>query len=270
MNDLHGGEIFAAIVAIGVIAMVVAVIVRSRPAGAAPQRFSHTTIYDWQHGLLYQDGRFARLLPAGRYYNGFFVSGRRAFYAIPKADQLLAVGPVEAVSADKLVLRLSATATFSIVDVRTAFEHEHKQHITHAVQQALIGLAAECSVETLLAERAKLGEALLALIPSPVKGCEIKAATIAALTLPPELRRLFSEVERAKLEGLAALERARGEQAALRSLANAARMLKGNPELMNLRILQALSAPAGKSKPTLVIGQSALFPVREGEEPQQD
>ncbi|MFI5014214.1 MAG: SPFH domain-containing protein [Hyphomicrobiales bacterium] len=269
MDSPHGGEILSGIAALVVIVVVVVAIVRARPATAAAKRFSHTTIYDWQHGLLYEDGRFARLLPAGRYYNGFFMQGRRSFYAVPKPDQLLPVGPVEAVSADRLVLRLSASVTFSIVDVRTAFEQDHKQHITLAVQQALIALAAERSLETLLAERSKFAEALRALIPSPIKGCEIKAAIITALTLPPELRRLFSEVERAKLEGQAALERARGEQAALRSLANAARMLKGNPELMNLRILQTLSAPAGKSKPTLVIGQSALFPVREGEEPQE-
>ncbi len=34
-------------------------------------------------------------------------------------------------------------------------------------------------------------------------------------------------------EGLAALEKARGETAALRHLANAARMINGNPSLMS-------------------------------------
>jgi len=83
----------------------------------------------------------------------------------------------------------------------------------------------------------------------------------SSVTLPPEIRRLFTEVERAKLEGLATLERARGEHAALRSLANAARMLKGNPELMNLRLLQALAAANGKRPPTLVLGQGSLLPI---------
>ena len=82
-----------------------------------------------------------------------------------------------------------------------------------------------------------------------------------AVVLPPEVRRLLTEVERAKLEGQASLERARGEQAALRSLANAARMLKGNPELMNLRVLQAMSGTTGRTQPTLVLGQGALLPI---------
>ncbi len=56
-----------------------------------------------------------------------------------------------------------------------------------------------------------------------------------------ELKKSFSEVVRARQEGQAALERARGETAALRNLANAARMLENNPALQNLRWLQAVS-----------------------------
>jgi hypothetical protein len=68
---------------------------------------------------------------------------------------------------------------------------------------------------------------------------------------------------RARQEGLAALERARGEQAALRSLANAAKMLDGNPALMNLRILQTLSASQGTTPPpTVVLGvPTGLVPL---------
>ncbi|MFT3988485.1 hypothetical protein [Aestuariivirga sp.] len=85
--------------------------------------------------------------------------------------------------------------------------------------------------------------------------------------LSAETRKLYSEFERARLEGLAALERARGEQASLRSLANAARMLKGNPELMNLRLLQALQGQPGKAPPTLVLGASSgILPVSPDEE----
>jgi len=56
---------------------------------------------------------------------------------------------------------------------------------------------------------------------------------------------------KARKEGEAALERARGETAALRSLANAARMLQDNPQLMQLRMLQAMGESAGN---TLVVG----------------
>jgi len=89
------------------------------------------------------------------------------------------------------------------------------------------------------------------------------------VALSAELRRLITDVERAKREGLAALERARGEQASLRSLANAARLLKGNPELAQLRVLQALQTGPGKLPPTLVLGGGGVLPLRAAE-PQPD
>ena len=49
-------------------------------------------------------------------------------------------------------------------------------------------------------------------------------------------------VLKAKQEGQAALERARGESAALRNLANAARLIEGQPALATLRFLQTLEA----------------------------
>src|ERR1051326_4486031 len=47
---------------------------------------------------------------------------------------------------------------------------------------------------------------------------------------------------KSKQEGQAALERARGESVALRNLANAAKLLESNPALLNLRLMQTLSA----------------------------
>jgi hypothetical protein len=63
---------------------------------------------------------------------------------------------------------------------------------------------------------------------------------------------------KAKQEGQAALERARGESALLRNLANAARVLEGNPALMNLRLMQSLSA-AQNAGNTLVLGMPGGF-----------
>jgi len=71
-------------------------------------------------------------------------------------------------------------------------------------------------------------------------------------------------VLKAKQEGQAALERARGESAALRNLANAARVLEGNPALMNLRLMQSLTA-AQNAGNTLVLSMPGGFvPLKNG------
>jgi regulator of protease activity HflC (stomatin/prohibitin superfamily) len=72
---------------------------------------------------------------------------------------------------------------------------------------------------------------------------------------PAEIKKAQAEVVVARAQGLAALERARGETAALRNLANAAALLKDNPALLQLRLVQQLAATAGH---TVVFGQAPL------------
>lgn len=224
-------------------------------------------VHEWEHGLLYVDGRFSETLPPGRYRVAGF--SERLVLTLPRFERFETFGPVEATSLDSLSFRLSGVIAYTINDPRAAHEGEYRQRLRLAASDALVRIAAERVLETVLAERASLGETARAAITQPVPGCTITSLTISAVTLPPELRRLYAEIERARLEGQAALERARGEQASLRSLANAARMLKGNPELMNLRLLQALSASGGKGA-TLVLGREAFAPAGPAEPAGQD
>ena len=62
-----------------------------------------------------------------------------------------------------------------------------------------------------------------------------------------DLERAFNEVLKARKEAEASLERARGESAALRNLANAAKMLDDNPNLYALRLLQAVETSKGNA-----------------------
>jgi len=217
-------------------------------------------VHEWEHGLLYVDGRFEGVLPAGRYWTLPF-GPRREIHRVVKRQQYITTAPVDATSADRLPVRLSAHVIFRVSDPRTAFEALSMEFIRLTASSALVTLAAGRSLDELLGERAPLEAGLLAAFPAPIGGCVVESVMLAGVTLPPEIRRMISEAERARLEGLAALERARGEHAALRSLANAARMLKGNPELMNLRVLQALSAPGSRGQSMLVMSPTGLVPV---------
>lgn len=82
-------------------------------------------------------------------------------------------------------------------------------------------------------------------------GLRLITVSVKDIMFPGKLKEIFAQVVTARKEGLAALEKARGETAALRSLANAARMLEGNPNLLQLRLLQAVGESSGS---TLVLG----------------
>ncbi len=225
------------------------------------------SVYEWQTGLLYRSGRFEREVGAGRYWLFF----NRSLYTVPKTEQTLVVSAQEVLSQDRLQFKISGLVTYIITEPRKIFEATAGltgQGLQTDLQLALREIAASRPLEKLIDERKALDAELLALVSpkAAARGVKVTQAAVRDLILSAETRRLYAEFERARLEGLAALERARGEQAALRSLANSARMLKGNPELMNLRVLHALQGQPGKQAPTIVLGGGAgIMPVSVGQ-----
>ncbi len=217
-------------------------------------------------GLLYRHGKFAELLAAGRHIRW----GRGL--ALTLHDVRQATIPIvgqEVLTADNVGFRASLLVSYQIADPAKAAHGTQQWYaeLYNAAQLALRTVAGRMPVEILLSERAALAPQLLAIVqPEAAKiGLTVRAVEIKDVMLPAELKRAFAEVLKAKQEGQAALERARGESAALRNLANAARVLEGNPALMNLRLLQSLAA-AQNAGNTLVLGLPGGFvPLSKGE-----
>ena len=114
-------------------------------------------------------------------------------------------------------------------------------------QLALRDLVAAVTAEELLPQRARLAEGLhAALTPrAAALGLELEEAGVRDVTFPAPLKQLFAQVVEARQAAQAALEKARGETAVLRHLANAARLLESNPALVTLRTLDAAAASRG-------------------------
>jgi regulator of protease activity HflC (stomatin/prohibitin superfamily) len=246
-------ETFSFIVLLAIIVAAILMVMRRRGLISLDH-----TVFEWQTGLLYKDGKFEREVGPGRHW----LLLNRKLHALPKSEQYLMVNAQEVLAQDRLQFKISGIVGYVITEPRRLFE-ETGGNYTAGLQTdltlALRAIAASRPLEKLIDERAALdGELMAILAPkAEARGAAIKTAHIRDLILNAETRRLYAEFERARLEGLAALERARGEQAALRSLANSARLLKGNPELMNLRLLHALAGQPGKQAPTVVLGGAA-------------
>jgi regulator of protease activity HflC (stomatin/prohibitin superfamily) len=211
-------------------------------------------VSDRETAILFRNGRYVGVLPTGVHWfaNPFIQVDVKKFRKV----QWVSVARVDALTAEKFPLRLAVGGMCQIVDANLADENEYLTQVQLALSGGATDAAAKVGLETILASRDELARKIEAAVVDSAPGCKLSSVRVASVALPPEVRRLFTDVERARREGQAALERARGEQAALRMLANAARMLKGNPELMNLRMLQAVG---GEGKPgTLVLGSDAL------------
>ena len=206
------------------------------------------TVRDYQRGLRYRQGRFAGLLDPGTHI------ALRPFTEIQVMDgrpTSMTVPGQEILTADGVALRVSLTARYVVADPVAAVTND--QNYVSALYTALhAGLRAALAGRTadeILAGRAELGPAVGGAVASELArlGVELLGVDVRDVMVPSELKRAFAGIVAARREGEAALERARGETAALRSLANAGRMVEENPGLLQLRILQQLGASSGNT-----------------------
>jgi regulator of protease activity HflC (stomatin/prohibitin superfamily) len=210
-------------------------------------------------GLLYQKGKFVEVLSAGEHVRW----GRK--FTLGVADirkaSLLVAGQ-EVLTSDNVGIKTSLFVTYQSNDpVKATHETQNWQgDLYNAAQIALRAIASGVTIEALLGQRLDIGAQLLARVqPDAVKvGINVTAVEVKDVSLPNDLKRAFADVLKAKQEGQAALERARSESAALRNLANGARVLEGNPALQNLRLMQSLMA-AQNGGNTFVLGMPGGF-----------
>ncbi|MDO5632688.1 MAG: SPFH domain-containing protein [Paracoccus sp. (in: a-proteobacteria)] len=216
-------------------------------------RHAHVVIGPGWQGVLYHNGVFRGQLPPGRHRIPFTGTvDLRRVWAGPVADY---GQTVDVIAQDQFTFRLTLAAQLRVTDAAELTQtHDLRDEVvSHHLTALLIPhlraaasrVIAGMTLDAALAGRDTLADQIADAMGQPVPGLELTGLMLLEITTPPEVRRMFTEVERARREGLAALERARAEQASLRALANAARALQSNPALAQLRMIQAAEGARG-------------------------
>jgi regulator of protease activity HflC (stomatin/prohibitin superfamily) len=210
------------------------------------------TVHDYERGLRYSRGRLRGLLDPGAYVSV------RPFSEIQKFDMrpaLVTIDRQDVLTADGVNLRISLVASYLVGDPAGAVagDQDYRRALYVILQLGLREALAGRTADEVLAARAELGPTIKERSAGQLArlGVELLSVNVRDLMLPTELKRAFAGVVAARKEGEIALERARGETAALRNLANAARMLEDHPGLVQLRLLQEIGASSGN---TVVMG----------------
>jgi regulator of protease activity HflC (stomatin/prohibitin superfamily) len=225
-----------------------------------------TVFYPPQVGLLYRNGRFVRELPPGRHVH-LDLGATTRIVPVSLAEVPVTLGETTVLSKDQFSFRLALAPVLAVTDARAYAEsqpappHALAQLLPATTHPALQPLVAAAALEAaaartlaeLLAGQRGFLDALVASLADAIPGARIERVLLTGINLPPETRKMFTDVERARFEAQAVLERARGEQAALRLLANSARMMADSPALGTLRLLQAIETSKGAT--TIVMGK---------------
>jgi regulator of protease activity HflC (stomatin/prohibitin superfamily) len=220
-----------------------------REAAARPGR--REIVSQWEQALLFRNGALIRTLGPGSYRR--WAVG----YSLRRVDirpWILQVPTQEIPTSDGVTVKVTVAGRVRVVDpvAYVIGSQDPLASLYLAVQVAVRELVGRSSVEELLAGRAGVGSQLSGAVQGIDElGIAVEQLELKDIVLPSDLKKAQAQVLLARAEGLAALERARGETAALRSLANAARLCVDNPALLQLRLLQQLSTGPAH---TVVIG----------------
>lgn len=209
------------------------------------------TIFEYQGGLRYTNGRFSGVLKAGQYWYLPYVT---VISPIDLRSRAITIPGQEVLTADNVSLKISLAVSFQVADPDRAINkvQDYQAALYLDLQVALRSVIGTSTADELLERKDQVGSKLKEMVEakSVEIGLQLHSVQIKDVMFPGPLKNVFAQVVAAKKEGLAALEKARGETAALRSLANAAQMVEKNPGLLQLRALQN---SAGN---TVVIGMS--------------
>lgn len=215
------------------------------------------TVYEFERGLLFHRGRLLRELGPG-YYN-FWWSKRYSILKIDTRPSSLVVGSQEVSTSEGIPVRLSVVTLHAIVDAKKYFDSARAAASAFYadLQVAIREVVATRTLDQVMADKEAMNVELRAkAIEAAARyGYEVETISVRDVSVGGEIKKAYAEVLRARKSGEAALERARGETAALRNLANAARLMADQPALAQIRALQALAESPGS---TLVFGADAF------------
>ncbi|MCI0704386.1 MAG: slipin family protein [Planctomycetia bacterium] len=225
------------------------------------------TIFQYERGLLYREGRLERVLEPGRYEFRRAEPVEVAKVSLREMSHI--VSGQALLTSDRIEVRITLVAQYRVTDPRLALQgvENYIEQLHQELQLALRDVVAARTMDQLLEGRAEISAELLRLSADPAKryGVELTRVGLRDVILPREVQRvLMLEVE-ADRTGRADLVKARHEVAAARARANTAKLLAETPEVARMQELDALLALAGKGGNVVVLPNLAdLFTPRHG------
>ena len=225
-----------------IVAILIGVIVLYQVGRAIREHFVRTvTIWDYQVGLHFRHGQRLGELGAGRHR--LWGDGHQVIVYDTRVSELV-VASQELITADSATLKATAVAQWRIADAAKFHEaaDDAKQALYTQVQLAMRQVIGALDLDAVLESKTDFGAAISQLVRDGAAelGVELTRADLRDLMLGGDLKGVYTGVLTARKEALAKQETARGEAAALRTLANAARAFENNPELFRLRYLEML------------------------------
>jgi regulator of protease activity HflC (stomatin/prohibitin superfamily) len=207
------------------------------------------TIFEYERGILYQDGKMQRLLEPGRYTFWRWQNARIVKVSLRQMSHV--VTGQEMLTSDRVEVRISMIAQYAVTDPVLAINsvENYTEQLHQELQMALRDTVAARTLEQLLEARAEMAAELLGKTAAGALtyGVTLKRIGVRDIVMPGNVRTIMLKEVEADRQARADLVKARGEVAVARAKANTAKILSDNPNAARLQELDALVSLAGKN-----------------------
>jgi len=236
-----------------VIAAIVIVLVVLLVIGLATAGASVRVLREYERGVVFRLGRLME------------PRGPGLVMLVPTIDRLvrvslrtvtLTIPPQEVITRDNVPVRVTAVAYYRVVDSqRAVIEVESFHAATLQISQTTLrSVLGGADLDTLLAGREHLNEALQHVIDAQTEPWGIKVTTVEIkdVELPAQMQHAIARQAEAERERRAKIINAEGEFQAAAKLGEAADVISRNPVTIQLRYLQTLREIGATQNSTVV------------------
>lgn len=216
------------------------------------------TIYEYERGLMYKNGKLLRVLEAGRYRLWPWSHSR--IEVVDVRRQSAQITNQKLLTSDQVTVTINIVADYEIADVVLATHRvtNHQSQLYEDVQLAARNVMGAVTVDALLEKHMEINAQIQEAVTAGTATYGVRVLTVGVkdVILAPKVRDLLMKEVEAKRVAQAMLTGAREEVAAMRALSNAARLVAENPTLLRLRELDVACTFADNGGNTLVMGLS--------------
>jgi regulator of protease activity HflC (stomatin/prohibitin superfamily) len=163
----------------------------------------------------------------------------------------------QVITKDNVSVAINGVVYFKVEDAQTAVIKV--QNYTYAVSQyaqaALRDVVGGMTLDELLAERQKIGEAIEEIIQKEAKswGLFVTSIKLQDVDIPEDMKKIMARQASAEREKRATITKAEGDKIAAINLAEAAKTMATSPGAMQLRTLQTIDGLGPSPSNTVVL-----------------
>jgi regulator of protease activity HflC (stomatin/prohibitin superfamily) len=204
-------------------------------------------VHEYERGVVFRLGRFQHVAEPGLRW--VLPLGMERMLRVDARTYSIETPPQDAMTLDKVLVRVVATAYLQVVDPRLVVTEvtDYRSAAGLLLRSTLRSVLGQITLQVLLAERERVNGTLTSVLDRETEAWGVRVSTVEIkdVELSQSMVKALGLQAEAEREKIAKIINAEGEVEAARKLTVAAGVIGASPSALQLRYLQALTEIGG-------------------------